>query len=156
MGNIRYEDHSDNVHEKLRLIEKAYSSKNYDLALSLSVSIKDTLTFERQVAKGAAEPQISSDDFIPVDDLPETWSTWARGWKYCKPLTLFETVGIARSQEPVDLSVAFRADQTSDLRREVRVARLESDKGSLREIPSQVYDEVSREEERRCRLVFFC
>jgi metal-sulfur cluster biosynthetic enzyme len=69
-------------------------------------------------------------------------------------VALAEPVGLARSQEPVDLRVGFRADQTSDLRREVRVARLDAADGVLHEVPSQVYGEVRQGDELRCHLVF--
>ena len=120
MSQTRYEDHTDNVQEKLRLLQAAHEAGNYDVAMSLAESIKDTLTFERQTKADQPKPQLAADAFASVKDLPGPWAKWAQGWRYCKTIALFETVGIARSREPVEVSVAFRADQTTDLHREVR------------------------------------
>jgi hypothetical protein len=68
--------------------------------------------------------------------------------------SVVETVGIERRGEPVDIAVAFRSNQSMDLCREVRLARLDADQGVLREVPCQVYNELRRGTERRCRLVF--
>ena len=38
-------DRSDTVPDKLRLLSEAYSNKDYELAMALAESIKDTLTF---------------------------------------------------------------------------------------------------------------
>ncbi len=107
MMNIRHADHTDNVPRKLELLKTAYDAGRFDLAMSLAESIKDTLQFERQTRRGVDEPRISADTFTPVNQLPPALSRWARGWSFCKPVTLFETVGIARTAEPVDLSVGF-------------------------------------------------
>ena len=132
MFEIRYEDHTDNVQEKLRLIREAYGSGNYDLALSLAESIKDTITFERQMRGDTGRPQLGAETFAAVGNLPPAWAKWARGWAYSKPVTFFETGGIARRHEPVDLSAGFRVDQTTDLQREVRGARVAAGVGRLR------------------------
>ena len=76
---------------------------------------------------------------------------WSRGWAFFKSLTLSETVGIARANEPVDLLIGFHDEQTEDLHREVRV---DQRNGELQEIPSQIYGEVYRDEQRLCRLIF--
>ena len=155
MPNVNYKDRTDSVQEKLRLLQAAYAAGNYDLAMSLSESVKDTLTCERQLEADPALPQIGADHFAPVDELPDAWARWAAGWSFYKSVALFETVGIARSNEPVDLAVAFRADQTTDLQREVRVARVDPREGTLHEVPSQIYAEARRGKERHCRLVCF-
>ncbi len=154
MSETRYKDHTDSVQGKLRLFQAAYAAGNYDLAMSLSESIKDTITFQRQMHGALEQPQLGAEDFAQTSELPPAWSRWARGWAYFKPVRLFETVGIARSNEPVDLSVGFRVDQTTDLQRELRVARLDTPRQTLREVPCQVYGESRRGKERRCRLVF--
>jgi metal-sulfur cluster biosynthetic enzyme len=87
-----------------------------------------------------------------VEDLPDAWAGWARGWSFVKTLGFFETVGLERAGEPVTIRLGVRADQATDLRRELRVARIEAD-SSLREVPSQV-DGVTRDDRGwRCRLL---
>jgi len=122
--------------------------------MSLSESIKDTLTYERHMHADPGPPQLTADTFAPVSELPPAWAQWASGWSHYKPVALFETVGIGRSREPVDLLAAFRVDQTTDLHREVRVARLNAQQGTLHEVPSQVYGELRRGPARLCHLVF--
>ncbi len=153
MRDLTYADRTDTVEEKLRLLQEAARAGHHELAMSLAESIKDTLTFARG-QKRDGEPQIGAQTFSPVSELPSELAAWARGWEYFKPLTLFEEVGIARSREPVDLLVEFRVDQTADLAREVRVARIDLADGVLREVPSQVYGEKRGAGERSCRLVF--
>ena len=154
MPETRYEHRTDSVETKLRLLRKAHQEGNYDFALSLSESIKDTLTFEKQTQGEKGEKALDARTFRKVRDLPAAWRTWARGWSFCKLVALDEEVGIERSGEPVDLQVDFRADQTTDLRREVRVARLDATKGTLSEVPSQICGEGFQGNARTCRLVF--
>ena len=154
MPKLRFQDRTDSATEKLRLLAAAYTSGNLDVAKSLAESIKDTLAFEQQLRGEPQQPESPAEEFIPVGDLPPAWAHWAAGWNFAKPLDLFETVGIARSGEPVDLGIAFRADQTSDPNREVRVARLDERSGVPEEVPSQIYGELLRKGERHCRLVF--
>jgi metal-sulfur cluster biosynthetic enzyme len=96
---------------------------------------------------------LGADSFVPVSGLPHQWREWARGWSYAKILALDETVGLQRAGEPVEFVAAFRQDQTASLMREVRVARVSE--GSLREVRSQVTEEVRRGKERHCRITFF-
>ena len=153
MTEIKYTDQTDSVAEKVRLLQQAYAANNPDLAMSLADSIRATLSFERQ--RRPAEPaDVAAGAHGPVADLPGAWAAWARGWNFYQPVTLFETAGIGRQREPVDLAVAFRADQTTDLEREVRLARCDSRDGALYEVPVQVYAERRTGSERRCRLVF--
>ncbi|MCI0460081.1 MAG: metal-sulfur cluster assembly factor [Gemmataceae bacterium] len=153
--DIPSQERTDSFEDKVRLLQAALAAKQYDLALSLADSIKDTLTFERHLGGNPERPQVGADHFAPVGELPEAWARWALGWSFCKSLALFETVAIERSAEPVDLAVAFRADQTTDLGREVRVARIDPGRATLHEVHCQVYGEVRRGKERHCRLVFF-
>ncbi len=152
-GKIQYERHSDDVSKKLRILTEAYRAGNYDLAMSLADSVKETLTFERQRHANNRDSSLGEGRFTQVRDLPAPWAQWAEGWNECLPLSFFETVGIARSQEPVDLKVSFHADRVIDPHREVRVVSVD-ETGSLLEIPSQVHD-VSRQAERwECRVDF--
>ena len=152
MAESRYEDRTDSVEVKMGLLQDALQQGNFDLGMSLSESIKDTLSFARQ-RQCIDAATIDADTFAEVASLPEDWRRWARGWTYCKMVELEESVGLERRNEPVDIALAFREEQIVDLRREVRVARVEG--GTLREIPSQVYDVKYADGQRRCRLVFF-
>ena len=62
-------------------------------------------------------------------------------------------MNLDRSGEPVEIVAAFRQDQATSLMREVRVARVVN--GSLREVRSQITEEVRRGGERHCRITFF-
>lgn len=155
MMTTRHVDRSDSVSRKVELLKTAYDAGQFDVAMSLAASIKDTLQFERQVQATTGEPQISAETFVPVSQLPPALARWARGWSYFKSVTLFETVGITRTAEPVELTVGVLADQTADLARELRVARWDASQQRLQEIRSQV-DELTREgRQLRCRLLFF-
>ena len=123
MPQGRYQDRTDSLGEKLSLLQNALAAGNHELGMSLAESIKDTISFEHQLNGEVLPPQVGSDEFSPVDELPDAWAQWANGWSFCKIIAVFETVGIARDREPVDISVGFRADQTTDLQRELRVAR---------------------------------
>jgi metal-sulfur cluster biosynthetic enzyme len=148
-----YATRSDSVDVKLALLQRAYRDNNRDLAMSLLESMKDTLQYEKQRSLPVAPPVSGAQEAVSVQDLPAAWSDWAHGWSWCKPLELQETAGLARRGEPINIPVAFAAAQTTDLRREVRVASVDAD-GCLRQVVSQVYDEVFERDERHCRLVF--
>ena len=151
--HVRRDVRNDGMAEKLRLIEEAYAGGDYDLALALSESIKYTVELEKQLNGSIGELDISADAARPVSELPAAWAAWAAGWQYVTPVTVSETAGIDRADDPVDLVIAFSLDATTDLYREVRVAQI--DGGGIREVPSQVYDAVTRDRERQCHLVFF-
>ena len=149
------EQRTDNVEEKLRLLEQAHRSGDHDIAMSLAESIKDTLTFERQNHGGEGELTIAADVFGRVDDLPAAWQQWANGWTFCKGLAVSEPIGVARDRDALELAIAFRADQLDDLHRELRVARVDAPGGRLVEVPSQVHSTTRHGDQIRCRLVFF-
>lgn len=173
MLETTYEQRTDGVEEKLRLLQAAHQAGNYDLAMSLAESIKDTLMFERQRQRETGPPTLRAETFGRVEDLPfasppsggpspealpgtpQAGIHWAHGWPFFKAVALTEPLGLARLQEPVDLRVGFRVDQTTDLQREVRVARLDVAQGTLQEVPSQVYGERRQGRERSAHVVFF-
>ncbi|MCG3195893.1 MAG: hypothetical protein GHCLOJNM_00362 [bacterium] len=155
LTEIRREARTDTIEEKLQLIEAAYRKGRFDLALSLSESLKETLQFEEQLREDPGTPLLAAAKSSKVADLPAEWAEWARGWSSYRALTLKETAGIARAAEPVDLIVAFPVAETTDLQRETRVARVNGEDGTLREVASQIYGEVRRGDSRICRLVFF-
>ncbi len=152
LKETRYADRTDSVGQKLRLLEAAYRQRDFRLARALADSMRQTLQFEEQEESSIGVPVLRAESFVPVSSLPAAWRDWARGWAYAKILALDESVGDARSGEPVELVAAFRADQVASLAREVRLARIEG--SVLREARSQVTEEVRRGNERQCRLTF--
>ena len=97
---------------------------------------------------------IPAKDWEPVEHLPQAWGGFQEGWSFFKRLDLSNPVSLERPNEPVEVEVEFHASQVSDLAREVRVAQVETEKGPIREVPSQVYGDVAEDEVRRCRLFF--
>ena len=154
MPEIRYEQRTDSVREKLRLLDELHRSGDHDVAMSVAESIKHTLSFERQAHSADGQQTVDAGTFGRVIDLPTAWRQWANGWAFHKVVAVSETLGLAREREPLDLVVAFRADQVTDVQREVRVARLDACSGRLAEVPSQVYGVTRDDDEVRCRLVF--
>ncbi len=145
---------TESVQDKLKLLRRAYETKRYDLVESLADSIKDSVQFDRQTGGTSSPPKPGAGEFVRVGELPKAWAAWAAGWEFCKPLRLFETVGIQRSREPVELLVGFRDQHIADPHREIRVARLDAATGALAEVPSQVWEDLRRKDERACRLAF--
>ncbi|MBX3436996.1 MAG: metal-sulfur cluster assembly factor [Planctomycetaceae bacterium] len=146
---MNHTDRTDSVENKLRLLQAAYARGEHDLAMSLADSVKDSLAFARQqTGEGAAQTTLPS---VPVSDLPAPWQSWAEGWTHCRPVTLFETIGVARNSEPVDLPVS---ESVHDPFREIRIARIDGRTGDLHEVRSQVYDDIGQGRPHRRRVVF--
>jgi metal-sulfur cluster biosynthetic enzyme len=149
-----YWERTDTFEEKMRLLEAAYGRRDYRLARSIADSLRQSLMLEQQQQLPLDSPIVSgADHFMAVSALPEPWRAWAKGWSFAKILALDETAALERRGEPAEMVLAFRADQTASLAREVRVARV--DAGALREVRSQVSEEIRRGAERQCRLTFF-
>jgi metal-sulfur cluster biosynthetic enzyme len=148
-----YATRSDSIEVKLGLLQQAYADGRRDLALSLLESMKDTLQYEKQRSLPQATPVSAVGDVVSTAELPAAWQDWANGWPWCKVLALQETAGLDRVGEPINIAIAFPEADTTDLRREVRVACVDST-GRLRQLVSQVYGEVCEHSERHCRLVF--
>ncbi len=150
---MKYQDHTDTVADKIKRLQEANRAKDFDLALSLADSLKDTLRFEKQRAAGSEKVDLIAENVARVSDLPRPWAEWAKGWTFYQTVTLFETVGIERVREPVELRIAVPSRDASDLSRELRVARLDAATGTLREVTSQVIGETRNGSERRCRVL---
>lgn len=138
MPNPPYSAHTDSVARKLALLQSEYAAGRHEVAIALAESLKDTLLFERQTAPLEGKLDSPANEYTPVDRLPRTFAEWGRGWAYCKSVVLHETVGIARTREPVELKIGVQAEQVSDLTRELRVVSWDASERRLREIPSQV------------------
>ena len=157
MQETEYRHRTDSVGEKIRLLAAAHGEGNLDVAMSLAESIKDTIGFERQrnlSGHGTGETVSSpATNFGRVAELPDPWAEWARGWAFYKVLEIVESAGLGRSREPVETVIEFAADQVTDLRRELRVARIDDESGTLREVASQVCREALDGGLRSCRLL---
>ncbi len=145
---------TESVAQKVNLLKHAFNARRYDLVESLADSIKDSIEYERQTGRAEAGGTLQAGNFVRVRDLPLNWSNWAAGWEFCKPVRLFETVGIRRDREPVVLVVAFRDEQLTDPNRELRVAEVVAGSNELREIPAQVWGDRRSDGVRSCRLAF--
>ncbi len=152
MAETRYDDRTDSVELKLRLLAQAHRDGHYDLALSLAESIKDTLGYERQEQADPGAPVSAANRFVPVGELPAAWRDWARGWSFAKPLAVTERAGLTRTGEPTEVVIGFRSDQLVDPHRELRLAQVVD--GRLVETASQVLSVSRRPGELRCRLHF--
>ena len=152
--NVPRNRRTESIDDKLKLLRNAYLSGRLQLVESLADSIKDSIQYDRQATGAAGETRPGAADFIPVSQLPESWAAWAAGWEFCKPVRLFETVGIERVREPIELLVGFRTQDITDPHREIRVARADAASGALVEVPSQVWDDCRRPNERICHLAF--
>lgn len=148
------ESRTESIDEKVALLRRAYAAKRLDLVESLADSIKDSIQYDRQTLAPDAPLRPGPRDFLSVSELPQTWADWAEGWQYCKTVQLFETVGIERRREPVELLLGFRGEDVTDPYREIRVARVEKKTGALAEIPSQVLSDGWHKDQRVCRLAF--
>ncbi|WP_152050675.1 metal-sulfur cluster assembly factor [Tautonia marina] len=147
-------DRSDSVQEKVRLLQDAYQKGRLDLASSLAESIRDTLRFDRQVTPDPEEPDLDAEQFVAVSELPKPWADWGNGWRFVQALSLFETIGQARTNEPIEIRLRLRADQVTDPDRELRVARFDAERSTIHEVPSQVSGVTRTEKHWRCRLAF--
>lgn len=150
LNETTYADRTDSVEQKIRQLETAYQNRDFRLARAIADSIRQTLQFQEREEASIGAAVLGAESFIPVTSLPVAWRDWARGWAFAKVLALEETIGEPRVGEPVELVAAFRADQVASLAREVRVARIEG--SMLREVRSQVTEEVRRGGQRLCRL----
>ena len=169
-----YWNRTDSFEEKLNLLQKAWDRKDYRIVNSISNSIRISGIQAQVDQADILTPDSSKSHFVEVSTLPESIKNWAKGWKYCKVITLEKTAKTKRkvspdaeflgypvnhmpdpqfkSQEAVDLLLAFPAIQIKSLQREIRVAKLINNK--LSEVPSQVYEELRRGDEWYCHLTF--
>ena len=154
MRENNYWERTETFEQKIQLLQAAYGKRDYRLARSLADSLRQSLTLEQQQQLPLDTALVSpAEHFLPVGSLPEPWREWARGWSFAKIVALDETVNLERRSEPVELAAAFRSDQTASLTREIRVARV--DGGALREVRSQVSEEIRRGGERQSRITWF-
>lgn len=145
-------ERTDSFETKMKLLQAAWDREDYDLARSLTHSLRDSVIQTQVEEKNPGAPLMAASLFQRVDSLPVEWQQWAQGWKYFKQITITEPKGEQRNSEPVEVLLSFPDDQVNSLAREVRLARL--DAGRLIEVPSQIFGEVRRTNERFCRLLW--
>jgi metal-sulfur cluster biosynthetic enzyme len=147
-----YWERTDRFEEKVKLLEAAWQRKDFRLARALAHSLRSTAIQAQAEEENPGTPLLPAGRHQKVESLPAAWRNWAQGWKFCKVLFLEEPIGLARMSEPVEVLLTFPAEQVTFLTRELRVARVVD--GVLKEVPSQVFGEVRRGNERICRLLF--
>ena len=143
---------TDSFATKMKLLEEAWQSGNFDLARSLTHSLRDTVIQTQHEEQPADSSLMEARQGHPVTALPAALQNWAQGWKYCKVLSVSETAGESRTSEPTEVRLSFPASQVVSLARELRLARL--DTGRLVEVPCQVFGEQRRGNERQCNILW--
>ena len=145
-------ERSDSFETKLKLLNEAWERKDYDLARSLTHSLRDTVIQTQTEEQRPGISVIETGKFRKIESLGTVAAQWAQGWKYCKEMVVEETIGEPRTSEPVEVTLSFPADQVTSLTREVRLARVDGSK--LVEVPCQVFNEVRRGKERFCKILW--
>ena len=142
---------SDSFETKMRLLEAAWEKRDFDLARSLTHSLRDAVIQTQNEEQVPAASLVETDQWFSVETLPGSWKEWARGWKYFKTFTVEETVGEPRRSEPVEIAMNFPAGQITSLAREIRVATVSGDR--LVEWQCQVFGEVRRGDQVHCNIL---
>lgn len=150
MSETTYWERTDSFEEKMRLLNEAWRRKDYRLARALTHSLRSTL-LQAQAEGETPEAGLSLPEQT-VSSLPAPWRQWARGWSHFRAVSLAETAGLRRLPEPVEIPLRVPADHADSLLREVRVAKVAG--GQLREVPSQVHQEIRRGSERMAKVLF--
>ena len=152
--NVSRKRRVESLEEKVQMLRRAYAANRFDLVESLADSMKDSIQFERQSAVSSVDTKPWLRKSIPTSALMKPWAEWAEGWMRCKPIRLFETVGIERPREPVELFLGFDDNEITDPHREIRIARVEQN-STLSEVPSQILEDVRLSDGGRgCKLAF--
>lgn len=145
-------DRTDSFETKLKLLQEAWEKKDFDLARSLTHTIRDTVIQSQNEEQPPSASLIETNHFQPVESLGRPISEWAKGWKYVKLVSVEELIGETRRTEPVEISLSFPAGQATSLMREVRVARLVD--GKPVEVASQVFHEIRRGDVRHGQILW--
>ncbi len=142
---------SDSFETKMALLQVAWQNGDFDLARSLTHSLRDTVIQTQHEEESPGVSLVPSSQFQLVESLAAPIAQWAEGWKYVKSLSIEEIAGEERSGEPVEFLLSFPDAQVTSLTREIRLAGIKD--GHPVEIPSQVFGEVRRGEERFGRIL---
>jgi len=71
---------------------------------------------------------------------PQGVSTFSNEWKSYKSVVISETGGISRTNDPVEVLLAFYPDEAQTITRDIRVMEVNPNTHELTEVTSQVYD----------------
>lgn len=145
-------ERTDSFEKKMKLLQDAWQRQDYDLARSLTHSLRDTVVQTQVEQENPGTSLMPASQFQTVDALPAHWKQWAFGWQFVKQISITETAGEVRSSEPVEVLMSFPDEHVSSLGRELRIARVAD--GRLIEVPSQVFGEVRRGNERLCHVLW--
>jgi metal-sulfur cluster biosynthetic enzyme len=143
---------TDSFETKMQLLQAAWQHGDFDLARSLTHSLRDTVIQTQTEEQTPDESLLTALRDQNVDSLGTAWQQWARGWKHYKVVSMEETAGEPRTSEPVEVTLSFPAKQVTSLIREIRIARIEH--GKLIEVPSQVFNELRRGDECFCTILW--
>lgn len=136
------QDRTDSFEAKLQLLQDAWQRKDFDLARSLTHSLRDSVIQTQHEEESPGQPLLPAAQFGRVETLPAAWQRWASGWTYFKSVAVQEPAGEPRASEPVEFLLSVPGDQVVSLRRELRLAAIRG--GRLVEVPCQVFHEVNR------------
>ena len=75
---------SDDFDEKLTLLKQAYERQDFELARSLTHSLRDTVIQKQAEGSNPGEPLVLAADFGLVETLPPSWRKWAHGWNHSR------------------------------------------------------------------------
>jgi len=142
----------DSFETKMKLLEASWKNGNYDLARSLTHSLRDTVMQTQHEEQAADSSPMNAQPGHPVTSLPVAWQQWAQGWKHFKTVSILETIGELRPSEPVEVTMSFPTSQVDSLAREIRLARIAE--GKLIEVPCQVFHELRRGDNRRASILW--
>jgi hypothetical protein len=100
-------------------------------SIRLSVRVKKSVHTSKEDVVLSAEKKVTAPMGVKVFD---------QAWPKYKSVVVSETAGIDRSDEPVEVLLAFYPDEAQHLTREIRVVVVDQRTHELREVVSQVYD----------------
>jgi len=104
-----------------------------DYTVSLSVRMK------KDAGSSASDTRLTGTRVVRA---PLGAGVYSKDWKGYKSVILSETAGISRKGEPVEVLLAFYADEAQQLERDIRVVGVDPVTHALSEVPSQVYDRM--------------
>jgi hypothetical protein len=100
-------------------------------SIRLSVRMKKSVHASKDDVILSAERKVTAPSGVNVFD---------QDWPKYKSVVVSETGGIDRSDEPVEVLLAFYPDEAMHLTREIRVVAVDQKTHELKEVVSQVYD----------------
>lgn len=78
---------------------------------------------------------------------PTGTAVFDKSWAKYKSIIVTETAGLDRKNEPVEVLLAFYPDEAQQLNRDIRVVEVDPVTFEVREIPCQVYDQMTFKDE---------